>query len=57
MQIQIKRTIKMLEIENIIHFIYNVELDSCKMGFKDFDINDEEKIIDSILFFFIKLRN
>ena len=47
----------MLEIENIIHFIYNVELDSCKMGFKDFDINDEEKIIDSILFFFIKLKN
>ena len=39
----------MLEIDNVIHFIYNVDLDSNKMGFKKFDINDEEEIIDSIL--------
>jgi hypothetical protein len=39
----------MLGIDNAINFIYNVELDSHKMGFKEFDINDEEEIIDSIL--------
>ena len=62
MKILIKRNIKILGKENIIKFIYNVELEQNKMGFKNFDIGNEEELISVLLTnlndeFFLKLNN
>ena len=50
MKILIKRTKKILGKENIIKFIYNVELEQDKMGFKNFDIDTEEELINKLMF-------
>ena len=49
MKILIKRTKKILGKENIIKFIYNVELEQDKMSFQDFDIDTEEELINKLL--------
>ena len=61
MKILIKRNIKILGKENIIKFIYNVELGKDKMSFKNFDIGNEEELVNSLLAnlnddFFLKLN-
>lgn len=45
----IKRHIKLLNNENIINFIYNLDIKSNKMGFENFDIGNEEELIDELL--------
>ena len=61
MKILIKKNIKILGRKNIIKFIYNVELEQNKMGFKNFDVANEEEIINELLTnlndeFFLKLN-
>ena len=61
MKILIKRNKRILGKENIIKFIYDVELEQDKMGFKNFDIGNEEELINSLLTnltdeFFVKLN-
>ena len=49
MKILIKRNLKILGKENVIKFIYNVELEQDKMSFKNFDIGNEEELVSSLL--------
>ena len=44
-----KRSINLFGKNNIIKFVYNVEINSNKNGFKNFDINDEELAINRLL--------
>lgn len=45
----IKRNIDLFSKENIIKFEYNVQLNKAKNGFEDFDIDNEEIMIDELL--------
>ena len=61
MQILIKRNIKILGKENIVKFIYNVELEQNRMGFKNFDMGNEEELISELITnltdeFFLKIN-
>ena len=61
MKLLIKRNKRILGKDNIIKFIYDVELEHDKMGFKNFDIGNEEELINSLLAnlteeFFVKLN-
>ena len=45
----IKRNIDLFSKKNIIKFEYNVHLNKTKNGFEDFDIDNEEIMIDELL--------
>ena len=61
MKILIKRNLKILGKENVIKFVYDVELEQDKMSFKNFDIGNEEELVNLLLTnlnddFFLKLN-
>jgi len=45
----VKRNINLFGKDNIIKFGYNVKINSSKNGFENFDIGNEEIMIDSLL--------
>lgn len=49
MQYIIKRNINLLKKDNIIKFCFNIKFNKNKNGFKNFDINNQEIIIDNLL--------
>ena len=49
MKIILKRKLKILGEENLIKFIYNIELENDNQSFKNFDIGNEEELIDYLL--------
>ena len=49
MKIILKRKLNILGEENLIKFIYDVELENDKQSFKNFDIGNEEELIDYLL--------
>ena len=49
MKIILKRKLNILGEENLIKFIFDVKLENDKQSFKNFDIGNEEELIDSLL--------
>lgn len=49
MTFKIKRKKTILDKENLILFGYDVKLDTINGGFTNFDIGNEEELIDSVL--------